>query len=201
MKIIKIIQQKSWKNLSRTKDFSGKTFLCHCSKHLGLSVLIFAIGGGLSFLFPKNYQSGCGYPVHYNTGYAASLVPYVNNIRKTFPLGMYFILVFSLVVASMADLGKMVGNGNSIVLLSIFLFILLAVVGSLLLHAILSRLFGVNADDFIITSVALSMSPPFVPVVAAALKNKSVVLPGLIIGIIGYALGNYLGVFMAYILR
>ncbi|HYW96168.1 MAG TPA: DUF819 family protein, partial [Bacteroidales bacterium] len=88
-----------------------------------------------------------------------------------------------------------------IVLLSIFLFILLAVVGSLLLHAILSKIFGISVDDFIITSVALSMSPPFVPVVAGAMKNKSIVLPGLIIGIIGYALGNYLGVFMAYLLK
>ena len=114
---------------------------------------------------------------------------------------MYFILVFSLVVASEADLGKMAGNGHSIVLLSIFLFILIAVLGSLLLHAIISKIFGIDADDFIITSVALSMSPPFVPVVAGAIKNKSVVLPGLIIGIIGYAIGNYIGVFMAYILR
>ena len=39
------------------------------------------------------------------------------------------------------------------------------------------------------------MSPPFVPVIAAALKNKEIVVSGLIIGIIGYAIGNYLGVF------
>ncbi|MCK4922743.1 MAG: DUF819 family protein, partial [Bacteroidales bacterium] len=38
-------------------------------------------------------------------------------------------------------------------------------------------------------------------VVAAALKNRALVLPGLILGIIGYALGNYLGVLVAYILR
>ena len=83
----------------------------------------------------------------------------------------------------------------------IFLFIFLAVIGSLLLHALLSWIFGIDADHFIITSVALSMSPPFVPVVAGALKNRFVVLPGLILGIIGYAIGNYLGYLMAIILK
>ena len=45
------------------------------------------------------------------------------------------------------------------------------------------------------------MSPPFVPVVAAALKNKPIVVPGIILGIIGYAIGNYLGIFVAYALK
>ena len=39
------------------------------------------------------------------------------------------------------------------------------------------------------------------PVVAAALKNKEVVIPGMIIGVIGYAIGNYLGVAIAYLLK
>ncbi len=180
--------------------FKRKTFI-PLLKAFGISAFIFAVGGGLSFLFSENYKMVVAILTITTLGILASLIPSINSIRKTFPLGMYFILVFSLVVASEADLGKMVGNGHSVVLMSIFLFILLAVPGSLLLHAIISRIFRIDADNFIITSVALSMSPPFVPVVAAAMKNKSVVLPGLIIGIIGYALGNYLGVFMAYLLR
>jgi uncharacterized membrane protein len=134
-------------------------------------------------------------------GIAASLFQKINSIRKTFPLGMYFILVFSVVVASMADLNEIFAQGQSTVLMSIFLFILLAVVGSLMLHALLSWIFGIDVDNFLITSVALSMSPPFVPVVAAAIKNRAIVLSGLILGIIGYAIGNYLGILMAYILR
>jgi len=170
-------------------------------KALGLAVLIFAIGGGLSFLFSSNYQAVVAILTITTLGIAASLVPKINAIQKTFPAGMYFILVFSVVVASMADLGEMIGNGHSIVLLSLLLFIVLAVIGSLLLHAILSWIFGIDADHFIITSVALSMSPPFGPVIAAAIKNRALVLSGLILGIVGYAIGNYLGVLIAYLLR
>jgi uncharacterized membrane protein len=38
-------------------------------------------------------------------------------------------------------------------------------------------------------------------VVAAALRNKEVVVPGMIIGVVGYAIGNYLGVAIAYLVR
>ncbi|MGC9345122.1 MAG: DUF819 family protein, partial [Bacteroidales bacterium] len=170
-------------------------------KAFGLAILIFAVGGGLSFLFSADYQAVVAILSITTLGIAASLVPKINAIQKTFPAGMYFILVFSVVVASMADLGEMIGNGHSMVLLSILLFIVLAVIGSLMLHAIFSWIFGIDADHFIITSVALSMSPPFVPVIAAAIKNRPLVLPGLILGIVGYAIGNYLGVLIAYLLR
>jgi len=170
-------------------------------KALGLSILIFAIGGGLSLLAGPNYQMLVAILSITTLSIVASLNEKVNSLPKTFPLGMYFILVFSVVVASMADLQEIFAHGQSIIILSIFLFILLAVIGSLLLHSILSWIFGIDADHFIITSVALSMSPPFVPVVAAALKNRALVLPGLILGIIGYALGNYLGVLVAFLLK
>lgn len=170
-------------------------------KGFGLTVLISAIGGGLSFLFPKNSQTVIAILVITSLGILASTFPKINALKKTFQLGMYFILVFSLVVASTADIAKMFNQENSHVMVSIFIYIILAVPGALLFHAFLSWIFKVDVDNFLITSVALSMSPPFVPVVAAALKNKMVVLSGIIVGIIGYAIGNYLGVIIAYAMK
>lgn len=167
----------------------------------GLTVLITAIGGGLSMLFPKNNQTVVAILIITTLGIVASTFPSVNRIKKTFQLGMYFILVFSLVVASMADLSKMFNAENSQFLFAIFMYIIIAVPGALLLHGVISWMFKIDVDNFLITSVALSMSPPFVPVVAAALKNKAIVLSGIIVGIIGYAIGNYLGVIVAYALK
>jgi uncharacterized membrane protein len=62
-------------------------------------------------------------------------------------------------------------------------------------------LFKIDADTLMISSTALICSPPFVPVVAGALKNRQVILSGLTVGIIGYAAGNYLGYLMAQILQ
>lgn len=77
----------------------------------------------------------------------------------------------------------------------------MAVFGTLFLHVLFSKLFHIDADTVIITSTALICSPPFVPVVAGALKNREVIVSGLTVGIIGYAIGNYLGYFIVQILR
>ena len=129
-------------------------------------------------------------------GIFGSLIPRIHRIQKTFQTGMYFILIFCLVVASMADIRSF--NLES---WPILVYIVLAVPGALLVHALLSKIFRVDVDNFLIISVALSMSPPFVPPVAAALRNRFIIIPGLVIGIIGYAIGNYLGVLVAMILR
>jgi len=127
----------------------------------------------------------------------ASLIEKINKIEKSFQLGMYFILVFSFTVASMADLKMMFNIG----FLGLFAYINYAYFGSLLLHLLLSKIFRVNADDFLITTTAFVFSPPFVPVVAGALKNKDVIITGITVGIIGYVVGNYLGVGLGYFLK
>jgi uncharacterized membrane protein len=97
----------------------------------------------------------------------------------------------------MADLSKMFNIGY----LGLFGYVFYAYFGSLLLHLLLSRIFRVNADDYLITTTAFIYSPPFVPVVAAALKNKEVIITGITVGIIGYIIGNYLGVGLGFFLK
>jgi uncharacterized membrane protein len=128
-------------------------------------------------------------------GVAASLVSRVQNIEYSYKVGMYFIYVFSFAVAAMADFG----NFNA--LDSTLLFIVAAVCGSLLLHALLCRLAGIDADTFMITSVACICSPSFVPMVARKLNNPTMLLSGISAGIIGYALGNFLGISLALLLQ
>jgi len=80
-------------------------------------------------------------------------------------------------------------------------YVFLVIFGSLFIQAILSKIFKVDTDTFIITSTAFICSPPFVPVVAGALKNREILFSGLTVGIIGYAIGNYLGVLVSLILE
>ena len=58
----------------------------------------------------------------------------------------------------------------------------------------------VDADSMVISSVAFINSPPFVPMVSAVMQNKRALVTGLAAGIVGYAVGNHLGVLMAKIL-
>lgn len=162
----------------------------------GLSVLIFAAGGGLSMLVKENASMAVAILSITTLGIAASFIPAVNKIERTFDFGMYFILIFSIVVASMADFSNF-----GIDQLHLLIYISICVFGSFIIHIILARVFKVDADNVIIVSTALACSPPFVPVVASALKNKEIILSGLTVGIIGYAIGNYLGISIAWILH
>ncbi len=162
----------------------------------GLSVLILGISAGISQLFFKELNAALIILGITTLGIAGSFVPRVKQIEKSFQGGIYLILVFCLIFASMADISMF-----SLESIPLLVYILLTVPGALLLHGLLSKIFKVDVDNFLIISVALSMSPPFVPVVAASLKNREIILPGLIIGLIGYAMGNYIGVGISLLLQ
>ena len=105
-------------------------------------------------------------------------------------------LVFSVVVASMVDI-RSLDLASSAWMLAYLAFVIF---GSLLLQVLLGKLFKVDADTAVITSVAMINSPLFVPMIADRMNNRSIILTGVTIGIIGYAVGNYLGVALASLL-
>lgn len=127
---------------------------------------------------------------------AASFIKPVRRIKKTFQAGMYIIYVFCFVVASMTRLDCLIHIN-----FDILGFVSVSIVGSLLLHALLCKFAKIDVDTFIITSVSAICSPPFVPVVAGALKNKAILISGITTGIVGYAIGNYLGISFAYLFK
>lgn len=182
------------------EDFSGmfrKGRLVPLIQSLGIALLIFIASFGISLLLPGISQMVVVILSITTLAIIASLVTWINKIEKTFQLGMYFILVFSLTVASMADVKTIFSIGY----LGLFTYISYAYFGSLFLHLLLAKIFRINADDYLITTTAFVFSPPFVPVVAGALKNKDVIITGITVGIVGYIVGNYLGVALAYFLK
>ena len=162
----------------------------------GLSLTILGISYAISLLVPTDYALAAVILLITTFGIAFSFIPRVKRIKKTFQLGMYLILIFSITVASMADISKL-----SHISFSLFYYVAFAVFGSHIIHVALARIFKVDADTVIISTSALICSPPFVPVVAGAIRNREVILTGMFVGIAGYAVGNYLGVIVAYLLR
>ena len=128
---------------------------------------------------------------------AASFLPFVKKMEKSYDLGMYFVLVFSLVVASMVDVTSIDYRAGA----NIIAYITFVIFASLMLSIIFSKIFKVDADTMVITSVALINSPLFVPMIAESMKNKKVIITGVAVGVIGYAVGNYLGIIVSQILK
>jgi uncharacterized membrane protein len=70
----------------------------------------------------------------------------------------------------------------------------------MILHFFLASLFKIDTDTILITSTAGIFGPPFVGPIAKALKNEEIIVSGITTGLVGYALGNYLGYFVFWVL-
>ncbi len=130
-------------------------------------------------------------------GIAASFWKPLKKRKHGYDIGMYCIYVFSVVVASMADLRSLSISGS----LNMLGYLTFVIFFSLLLEVLAAKPLKVDADTMTVSSVAYICSPPFVPMMAAAMKNKSVLAGGLSVGVVGYAVGNYLGFLIARLLE
>ena len=162
---------------------------------LGLSILFLAIGAGLALWLTGKLNELVIILTITTLAIIASFFPKVRQLPKTFELGMFFILIFSVIVASLFDIHSV--NGGS---LMIGLFVLWVMVIAAGVHLLFCRIAKVSGDLFCVSQIALLCSPPFVPPVVGAMKNKKVLISGIVIGLVGYAIGTYLGVTIAFIL-
>ena len=162
---------------------------------LGLSILFLAIAAGLALWLTGKLNELVIILTITTLSIIASFFKKVRELPKTFELGMFFILIFSVIVASLFDIHSV--NGGS---LMIGLFVLWVMVCAAGLHLLFCRIAKVSGDLFCVSQIALLCSPPFVPPVVGAMKNKKVLISGIVIGLVGYAIGTYLGVAIAFIL-
>lgn len=165
-------------------------------KVVGVALVIVAVSAGVALLFDEGWFMVVFILLLTTLGVAASFVKRVREMEFSYDMGMYLIYIFSLAIASMADFSSLdlKGGVNQLAFMTVAVFI------SLFIHAIVCRVMRVDADSMMISSVAFINSPPFVPMAAVAMRNKSVIVTGLGAGIIGYALGNHFGVVMAELL-
>ncbi len=160
-----------------------------------LTIVILALGAGVAYLFPKDvFQSVFILSISLFS-ILASLHPKVRSLKRTFEAGTFFILIFSVAVASQVSLKTLTDVDPNL-----FMFTFVATIGTLLFHVLLSALFRIDTDTTLTTSISLICSPPFAPVMGSALGNKAVIGPGIAVGLFGYAIGTYFGFAIARLL-
>ena len=194
------------------KGLNSKRGYTQMGKILALTLLVVVVAFGLAYLVGwlagadlanfMNEKKGGWFMAPFilaitTLGIGFSFWKPVRRLHRSYDLGMYLIYIFSLAIASMADLSNLNIKDN----LNIIGFLTIAIFGSLFIHAIICRIFKVNADSMVISSVAFINSPPFVPMISNAMKNRAALVTGISSGLIGYAVGNYLGILIAKLLH
>lgn len=175
----------------------SKAGLVELAKIVGFTLAAVAISAGVALPCGDDWFMVVFILVVSTLGVVFSFINPVRKLERSFDIGMYLIYIFSIAMASMADFSEL----NLAEGLDQILYLVVAVFGSLVLHAIFCRLMRVDADSMTVSSVSFINSPPFVPMMVAVLKNRKSLIVGLGAGIVGYALGNHFGVLMASLLE
>lgn len=186
-----VVQEVEVNDENPYRDFAKRESIMQLLKVLGVSLVVMGISVGVGTVVGG--ESGISMVALILTITTLSLLmtlsKRVRSWDKSYDAGMYIIYVFCLVMATMADLSSINWQQSLFVLL----FQAVIVFGSLFMTILFARPLGVDADTAVITSNTLVNSPVCVPMIAATMKNRDVVVVGITNGLAGYAVGNYLG--------
>jgi uncharacterized membrane protein len=161
-----------------------------------LSALIVAVAIGVTLAMFGKLEAGPALLGITTLGIVASLSKRIRALAGAYELGEYVLLVFCVAMGSLAD-ARLLSGGS----VTLALFVVLVMGLAIVLHVALSALLRIDVDSTLICSTATIYGPAQIGPVAAALKNRSLVGPGLTLGLAGIALGNYLGLATAWGLR
>ena len=173
---------------------SGRTW---AQMAAALGVAAAAVGGGVGIsLWLTGKISEAVVIIALSTlGIGASLIGPLRRLRGSYELGNYAILVFCVAIGSQAEVSQLIQAGPRYLL-----YVGAVMFGAIVLHLALCVLLRVDADTAIITSTAAIYGPAFIGPVAARLGNREMVVSGITAGLLGIALGNYLGLALAWAL-
>jgi uncharacterized membrane protein len=120
----------------------------------------------------------------------------IRHFEGSQELGQYLLLVFCVAVGSLASTSQLVSGSWWY-----FAFCACILFGSISLHFLFCFFFKIDRDTAIITSMAGIFGPAFVAPMSQVLKNRAILFSGVTTGLVGYAVGNFVGVFVAYLLK
>lgn len=159
-----------------------------------LSIGIGGLAVGITYLFTGGMDNSTLIIVFLTTiSLVVSFSPTVNSWVNTYDQGEYFVLIFCVALGLLADFREMMGEG-----LPLLAFSLVALITTILLHWLLAWLFKVDRDTVMISSTAALYGPVFIAQITTSIPNRQLLAPGIALSLIGLALGNYLGIGIAY---
>lgn len=119
----------------------------------------------------------------------------VQWLDQSYPLGEYFVLIFCVALGLLVDFTELAEKGGSVLRFSA-----IALGSTTVLHLLLCRAFNLTRDTAILSSVAGFYGPVFVAQIATSLQNRRLMAAGIAVSLLGFGLGNYLGIGMAWLL-
>ena len=115
--------------------------------------------------------------------------PLLKHVQAEFEIATFMMYVFFAVIGAGADLGQVLGAALPATL---FLVVLILVHLGLLL--VVGRLLRLDLAEVMVASNACILGPPTAAALAASRGWRELVMPGMLVGILGYSIGTFIGV-------
>jgi uncharacterized membrane protein len=179
-----------WRNLSTFKKIRNSLVLTiFCGLGIGLSLILSKMVFG---------EESVGLIVLSLTVMALGLsfIPKIRHFEGSQECGHYFLLVFCVAVGSLANVNELL-TGK----MWYFVFCSSVMFGSIVLHFLCCFFLKIDRDTAIITSMAGIFGPAFVAPMSDVLKNRAILVSGITSGLVGIAVGNFVGLLVAYLLK
>ncbi|MEO1516610.1 MAG: DUF819 family protein [Bacteroidota bacterium] len=188
-----IAKEKEEASAELPSSFSWKGLF----KGLGLTIGIIGLTVGLTWLTTGGLEHS-GLILLLLTSFAilASMDSRIRAWSGTYEGGEYLLLMFCVAVGMLSDFTTLWQDGGQVIAYTSYVL-----VGTIVLHLLLCGLFGIDRDTAMITSTAALYGPAFIGQVASAIGNRELVFAGMATGLVGMALGNYLGIGIGELLR
>lgn len=177
-----------------------------CIKVIGLALVCVVIAMGICLLMPSRFGNTGLAKLGEHTaiimlvvttlGIALSFVKKVRTAPGSYKAGQYCILMFSVAMGLCFDVSMVTMKA-----LTMFGMLLAIQFGTVVIHFLLAKFCRIDYHTTLITSTAGVFGPAFIIPVAQKLKNDAIILPGILCGILGYAVGNYLGLGIGELLQ
>ncbi len=163
---------------------------------LAISVSIVSIATKLSSFMSPDFASAVKILLISTISIAVAQIPAVRKLRGATNLGLFFGMMFLVVVGFTVDIRGFFGSA-----VSITLFCFCVILFSFLLHMMLTRLLKIKYEYVLLGIVGAIADGSTAALVASGAKWKSLIGIGLLMGVIGGVCGNYIGIAVAYIVR
>jgi len=161
-----------------------------------LGAIILGLAAWISILIKGEIEELWVILVLTTLGIAGSFIKKIQKLKGSYETAFYLLLIFSLSIGAMADVKELLSKSSDL-----FVYTTFVMFTSIILHFILASIFRIDRDTVIITSTAAIYGPAFIGPVANAIKNKEVIVTGITMGLLGYAIGNYIGIGIGMLLR
>jgi uncharacterized membrane protein len=115
--------------------------------------------------------------------------PVVRRVESEFELGTLFMYVFFAVIGAGANISEVLGAA-----LPIIMFITMMVLVHLFLLVLIGKLMKLDLAEVLIASNACILGPAPAAALAASKGWQPLVAPGILVGMLGYAIATFIGV-------